>query len=70
MEDVFRMFNINHPEGYRARSLSVSDVVEVTGSDKLKDGFYFCDNIGFNEIVFDPTAIKTERAFSEIGTGK
>lgn len=66
LEDVFRMFNINHPEGYRARSLSVSDVVEVTGSDKLKDGFYFCDNIGFNEVVFDPTATKQSELFLKL----
>lgn len=66
LEDVFRMLNINHPEGYRARSLSVSDVVEVTGSDKLKDGFYFCDNIGFNEVVFDPTATKQSELFLKL----
>ena len=29
LEDVFQMFNLDHPEGYRGRSLSVSDVVEV-----------------------------------------
>ena len=29
LEDVYQMFNLNHPEGYKDRSLSVSDVVEV-----------------------------------------
>lgn len=29
LEDVFRIFNIERPEGYRGRSLSVSDIVEV-----------------------------------------
>lgn len=29
LEDVFRIFNIERPEGYQGRSLSVSDIVEV-----------------------------------------
>lgn len=29
LEAVFSMFNIDHPDGYQGRSLSVSDVVEV-----------------------------------------
>ena len=41
-------------------------MVEVTGSDKLKDGFYFCDNIGFNEVVFDPTATKQSELFLKL----
>ena len=30
LEDVYRMFNLEHPAGYSGRSLSVSDIVEVT----------------------------------------
>ena len=26
-EDVFRIFNLEHPNGYRGRSMSVSDIV-------------------------------------------
>ena len=33
LEDVYQMFNLNHPEGYKDRSLSVSDVVEVMEED-------------------------------------
>lgn len=29
LEDVYRKFNLEHPEGYKGRSLSVSDVVEI-----------------------------------------
>ncbi len=51
LEDVYRMFNTDHPKEYIGRSLSVSDVVEIIdGDDK---GFYFCDNIGFEKIAFD-----------------
>ena len=53
LEDVYRMFNLEHPEGYRGRSLSVSDVVEIIGDDG-KSTFHFCDHIGFKEVAFDP----------------
>ena len=35
------------------RSLSVSDVVEITESEIIKEGFYFCDDAGFKPIEFD-----------------
>jgi len=35
LEDVFQMFNLNHPADYKGRSLSVSDVVEVVDAPKL-----------------------------------
>ncbi len=58
LEEVYRKFNLDHPAGYKARSLSVSDVVEVIESDSMKSGFYFCDRFGFKEVSFDP--LKTQ----------
>ena len=29
LEDIFYVFNMEHPSGYKGRSLSVSDVVEI-----------------------------------------
>lgn len=55
LEEVYRKFNLEHPAGYKARSLSVSDVVEVIESDSMKSGFYFCDSFGFKEVPFEPT---------------
>lgn len=55
LENIYTMFNFSHPEGYNARSLSVSDVVEIVSDEKLKSGFYFCDSFGFKEITFDLT---------------
>lgn len=52
LEDVYRVFNIAHPEGYAGRSLSVSDIVEVT--EKGQKRFYFCDRVGFKEVEFQP----------------
>ena len=53
LEDVYRKFNIEHPAGYKGRSLSVSDVVEVIDNNG-DSTFHFCDNIGFQKIEFDP----------------
>ena len=50
-EDIFRIFNTNLPKGYKGRSLSVSDVVEIKHCDG-KSKFYFCDTIGFEKIRF------------------
>lgn len=52
LEDVFRIFNLEHPEGYTGRSLSVSDIVELY--DERDRRFYFCDAIGFKKIPFKP----------------
>ena len=44
LEQLFNMFNIAHPEDYKGRSMSISDVVEIEGK------YYYCDPIGFKEI--------------------
>lgn len=52
LEDAFYIFNMEHPEGYKGRSMSVSDVVEIFDSE-IGYRFYFCDTIGFKPIAFD-----------------
>lgn len=59
LEDVFRMFNLEHPPEYTGRSLSVSDIVEITPDQSLDAGFYFCNSIGFERVEFDPTLAQT-----------
>ena len=54
IEDVYRIFNIDKPDDFNGRSLSVSDVVEITESEEVKPGFYYCDNIGFKSVEFEP----------------
>ena len=52
LEDVFGIFNMEHPAGYAGRSLSVSDIVEIIdGSEKT--GCFFCDSFGFTEVEFE-----------------
>ena len=59
LEDVYRIFNCAQPHDYHARSVSVSDVVEVINAPD-KSSFYFCDSFGFKLISFDATAIHTK----------
>ncbi|MCR5636197.1 MAG: DUF3846 domain-containing protein [Clostridiales bacterium] len=54
LEDVFQKFNIDHPEGYSGRSISVSDIVEIIDAEDMEKGFYYCDNIGFSKVKFNP----------------
>ena len=54
LENVFQKFNVDHPDGYRGRSLSVSDVVEIIEAEDVEPGYYFCDSIGFDKVEFDP----------------
>ena len=58
LEAVYAKFNLDHPAGYTGRSMSVSDVVQVVESTTAKEGFYFCDSIGFKEIPFQPELTK------------
>ncbi len=58
LEDVYRMFNLEHPAGYKGRSLSVSDVVEVIGTDG-ESTFHYCDSIGFQKVDFEPYLTET-----------
>lgn len=53
LEDVYTLFNTNHPPFFRGHSLSVSDVVEITENpDNYLHGFFFCDSFGFEHIQF------------------
>ena len=67
LETIYQKFNVDHPADYKGRSLSVSDVVEIRGSDTLNPGFYFVDSIGFKSISFDKSLCKEP---VEAGSGK
>ena len=67
LENIYQKFNVDHPADYKGRSLSVSDVVEIRGSDTLNSGFYFVDSIGFKSISFDKSLCKEP---VEAGSGK
>jgi hypothetical protein len=50
LEDIYMIFNLNHPEDYRGHSLSVSDIVSVVGYKEIEDGYYFCDSFGWKKL--------------------
>ena len=62
LEDVFKLFNLNHPAAFAGRSLSVSDVVEIVDAPAIEVGFYFCDSIGFKRVDFDPAQAQIKEA--------
>lgn len=54
LEDAYRKFNLDHPEDYRGRSMSMSDIVEIIDSETTEKGFYYCDTVGFKKVDFEP----------------
>ena len=60
LEDAFATFNFDHPDGFRGRSMSVSDVL-VTELEDGKFAAHFCDSIGFTDVEFDMDAAKDLR---------
>lgn len=48
LERLFEIFNINRPNDYKGRSLSVSDVVEIKRKNITR--YYYCDSFGWKEI--------------------
>ena len=49
LENLFEKFNLYHPEGYRAHSMSVSDVVRINDGNEIR--YYYCDSIGWVDIT-------------------
>jgi len=45
LEDLFTVFNVRHPAGYKGKSLSVSDVVELGNGN-----VYYCDRWGWTKV--------------------
>ena len=44
LDNIFEIFNIDHPSDFRGHSLSVSDVVVIDGVK------YYCDSIGWKNV--------------------
>lgn len=49
LNDIYERFNINHPEDYTGRSMSVSDVVVLRNEREAKA--YYVDSFGFQELT-------------------
>ena len=64
LEDIYRRFNIGHPEDFKGHSLSVSDVLVL--HEKGADTAYYVDSIGFKELpgFFGAGALEAKRDIS------
>lgn len=69
LEDVYVKFNQHHPRGYKARSLSVSDIVEIIDKDGNSQ-FYFCDSVGFEKVDFEPEKTRLSERYLDLTKGE
>jgi hypothetical protein len=44
LENIYHLFNNNHPKDYKSRSLSIGDLV------KINDEYYMVESIGFKKV--------------------
>lgn len=56
LENLFEKFNLYHPEGYRAHSMSVSDVVRINDGNEIK--YYYCDSFGWVDVTKEVKGVK------------
>lgn len=63
LEKLYRIFNYEHPAGYKGRSMTVSDVVEIVDGNTGKSHFNFCDSVGFTKVSFEPDKTQTSELF-------
>lgn len=65
LEKLYEIFNREHPAGYKGRSMSVSDVVEIVDGMTGKSYFHFCDSFGFKEVSFEPNKTQISERFCD-----
>lgn len=65
LEKLYEIFNREHPAGYKGRSMSVSDVVEVIDGTTGKSYFNFCDSFGFQRVSFEPEKTQISERFCD-----
>lgn len=52
LEELYELFNIQHPEDYTGHSLSMSDILELY--DDSGSTFHYVDWVGFREVELEP----------------
>ena len=50
LEDIFYVFNSNHPLDYKSHSLSVSDIVGIYSDKEKLIEYFYCDSMGFKKL--------------------
>lgn len=49
LEELFLIFNLNHPDDFRGHSLSVSDIIALI--DDKGTTWWYCDSFGWQNIT-------------------
>ena len=49
-EELFTRFNVAHPKGFGAHSMSVSDIIVIFRGEESR--LYYCDPVGFKKINY------------------
>lgn len=57
LEKIFTLFNLSTPVGFTGNAMSPTDVIYIAENNK----YYFCEEKGFSEVIFDETQIKDEK---------
>ncbi|WP_243111364.1 DUF3846 domain-containing protein [Acutalibacter sp. 1XD8-33] len=65
LEKLYEIFNREHPAGYKGRSMSVSDVVEIVDGTTGKSYFNFSDSFGFQQVSFEPDKTQISERFCD-----
>lgn len=58
LEQIYTLFNTQHPQDFTGHSLSMSDVVELY--DDKESSYHYVDRFGFKEIAFNQDQPKNE----------
>lgn len=66
LESVYERFCAEPPADFAGRGMAVSDIVEVTKSDVLAPGCYYCNTVGFVETPFEPAPAREDRQMTVV----
>jgi hypothetical protein len=51
LDELFKMFNLEHPADFTGHSLSVSDVIAIKTERNHYWYYYYCDSFGWQEVT-------------------
>lgn len=63
LEKLYEMFNLEHPAGYKGRSMSVSDVVEIIDGNTGESYFHFAIASAFRKSILSQKRRRSATAF-------
>ena len=68
LNDLYEQFNINHPDDYRGRSMSISDIIAVDRNRRMR--LYYVDRCGFVDVTDEVYSKEQLRDSKLLGNNK